>query len=176
MYQDDLIIYSNTLEDHWAHVNLVLERLIMYSIKLKFSKCKIAQKRIEYLSHIIENGTIRPSPRKTDALFNVKSPTTVNQVHKMLGLAAFYKKFIRGFAEIVKPLREVIQECNLKNLKNLTWNKERQDTFEKSGIYLHQNPFCDNHKWTNHFKSKPTHPTMVAEASLHKKMKARGIQ
>jgi hypothetical protein len=92
-----------------------------------------------YLSHIIDNGTIRPSPRKTDALFNVNQ-TTVNQVHKMLGLAASYKKFIRGFAEIVKPLREVIQECNPKNMKNLTWNKERQDTFDKIRNLLASEP------------------------------------
>jgi hypothetical protein len=139
VYQDDLIIYSDTLEDHWAHVNLVMQRLIMYNIKLKFSKCKIAQTRIEYLSHIIEDGTIRPSPRKTAALFSFDIPDKLTQVHHMHGLAAFYKKFIRGFSEIAKPLRDAIQESN---------------KYKTS-----------YHNAINHFKSKQTHQTMDVEAS-----------
>ncbi len=58
----------------------------------------------------------------------------------MLGLAALNKKFIKGFAEIVKPLREVIQECNRKNMKNVIWNKERQDTFDKIRNLLASEP------------------------------------
>jgi hypothetical protein len=131
VYQDDLIIYSNTLEDHWIHVNLVLERLAHYVIKVKLSKCKIAQTRIEYLSHIIENGTIRPSPRKTQALFQHKTPTTVSQLHKMHGLAAYYKRFVRNFSDIAKPIREAINECTQQKAKNIVnWNEQRQRAYD----------------------------------------------
>ncbi len=126
-----MIIYSDTLEDHWIHVNLVLERLILYVIKVKLSKCKIAQTRIEYLSHIIENGTIRPSPRKTQALFQHKTPTTVNQLHKMHGLAAYYKRFVRHFSDIARPIREAINECIQQKVKNIVnWNDQRQAAYD----------------------------------------------
>lgn len=62
VYLDDIIIFSNSKEEHLAHVKLVIDRLRKYNLKIKLSKCKFAQTRIEYLSHIIENGTIMPNP------------------------------------------------------------------------------------------------------------------
>ncbi len=58
VYLDDILIYSDNLEDHYNHVKLVIERLRKHNLKVKLSKCKFAQTRIEYLSHIIEDGKI----------------------------------------------------------------------------------------------------------------------
>ena len=104
VYLDDIIIFSDEERNHLEHVQMVIDRLKEFNLKVKLEKCKIAQQRIEYLSHVIENGTISPGPGKTAELFRFKVPTNVKQIRSFLGLAQYYKKFIKGFAAIASPL------------------------------------------------------------------------
>jgi hypothetical protein len=89
IYQDDIIVYSDTLEEHPKHVAMVRRRFIKFLIWIKLSKAKICQTQVDYLSHTISNGNIQPSKRKVSALFNPQVPTTVRQVHALYGLGAY---------------------------------------------------------------------------------------
>jgi hypothetical protein len=80
VYLDDIILYSETLEQHKIDVENIITRLKEFNLKIKPSKCKFARSRIEYLSHVIENGTIKPNPAKTAAVNDAKRPKTVKQV------------------------------------------------------------------------------------------------
>jgi hypothetical protein len=124
VYLDDIIVFSETLEEHIEHVRLVVERLIQFNLKIKLKKCKIAQTSIEYLSHIISNGTITPSPAKVADLMKYNSPLNAAQIHSYVGLGSFYRRFIAGFASIVSPLLRAIHE------KPLIWTHECQQAFE----------------------------------------------
>ncbi len=80
MFLDDILIYSDTEELHKEHVEKVIKRLREYNLILKLSKFKFARHKLEYLSHIIVNGIIRPNPEETAVLANAKRPRTVKQV------------------------------------------------------------------------------------------------
>jgi hypothetical protein len=71
-------------------------------------KCKIAQERIEYLSHIISNGTITPSPAKVNDLLKYIAPLNPAQIHSYIGLGSYYRRFIKGFASVVSPLLRAV--------------------------------------------------------------------
>ena len=75
-YLDDIIIFSNSLKEHVQHVKIVVDRLIKYVLKIRLDKCKIAEQRIEYLSHIIQNGCIQPNPQKIKDLLKYEPPLT----------------------------------------------------------------------------------------------------
>jgi putative transposase len=96
VYLDNILIFSDNLEDHYNHVKLVIERLRKHNLKVKLSKCKFAQTRIEYLSHIIEDRKISPNPAKVAALANATRPKTVKQIQSFLGLVSYYRKFIKN--------------------------------------------------------------------------------
>ena len=77
VYLDDIIIYSNSIEEHLQHVKRVAERLRTNNLKIKLSKCKFAQRQVEYLSHIIHDGMITPNPAKIEAVVKFNEPHNV---------------------------------------------------------------------------------------------------
>ena len=123
VYLDDIIIYSNTIEEHIEHVKQVVNRLNEYNLKIKLEKCKIAEQQIEYLSHVISHGTISPSPAKVADLMKYNPPLNAKQTHSFIGLGSYYRKFIEKFAHIVAPLREALQE------KVFKWDQKCTDAF-----------------------------------------------
>ena len=124
VYLDDIIIYSNNIKDHLYHVQLVANRLEQHNLKIKLEKCKIAQKKIEYLSHVISNGYISPSQNKVKDLTKFKSLLNAKQIHSFLGLAGYYRKFIKNFSTIASPLLIAAQE------KEINWSNECQESFD----------------------------------------------
>ena len=104
VYLDDIIIFSNNVQDHLNHVKLVSQRLRDHNLKIKLSKCKFAQTQVEYLSHIISNGCIKPNPLKVASVTDFKRPTNVKGVQSFLGLVSYYRKFIRDCANLCSPL------------------------------------------------------------------------
>jgi len=110
VYLDDIIIYSSSLEEHIKHVNMVVKRLKRYNLKIKSEKCKIAQTKIEYLSHVIYDGKMEPSPTKTADLFKFQEPLTVQQTHSFIGLGGYYRKFINNYSSLISPLLRYVQQ------------------------------------------------------------------
>jgi hypothetical protein len=126
VYLDDIIIYSNTPKEHLDHIRMVIARLREHNLKIKVSKCKFAQRRIEYLSHIIENGHIMPNPAKVEALFRATRPHTVKQVQSFLGLVSYYRKFIRDCSSIASPSIKLTEKDS-----EFKWNEECQKAFDE---------------------------------------------
>ena len=103
-YFDDIIIFSRTPQEHPTHICMVFEKLKTANLSMKKSKCKFFSKEIQYLGHILSATGICPLPSKTHAIRNMNPPTTPKQVRAFLGLVGYYRKFIRGFAQLAKPL------------------------------------------------------------------------
>ena len=103
-YLDDIIIYSSTPEEHLEHIRTVFEKLCDAKLSMKLSKCHFFTKEIQYLGHILGKEGIKPVPAKTEAIKIMHPPVNLKQVHAFLGLVGYYRKFIRNFAKIVKPL------------------------------------------------------------------------
>ena len=103
-YLDDIIIFSKTPQEHLSHIQMVFVKLKSVSLSIKKSKCSFFSKEIQYLGHILSVTGIRPLPAKTHALQHIQPPMTPKQVRAFLGLVGYYRKFIKGFAKIAKPL------------------------------------------------------------------------
>ena len=103
-YLNDIIIFSKTAQEHLSHIRMVFENLKSANLSMKKSKCNFFSKEIQYLGHILSATGIRPSPSKTHAIQHMQPPTTPKQVQAFLGLVRYYRKFIKEFAKIAKPL------------------------------------------------------------------------
>ena len=103
-YLDDIIIYSSTPEEHLEHIKTVFKKPHHAKLSMKLSKCHFFTKEIQYLGHILGVGGIKPVPAKTEAIKAMHPPVNPKQVCTFLGLVGYYRKFIKNFAKIVKPL------------------------------------------------------------------------
>ena len=125
-YLDDIIIYSSTPEEHLEHIRTVFEKLRDAKLSMKLSKCHFFAKEIQYLGHILGKEGIKPIPAKTEAIKIMHPPVNPKQVHAFLGLVGYYRKFIRNFIKIVKPLT-MLTQMDIK----FEWKEIHQDSFMK---------------------------------------------
>lgn len=102
----DILIYSHSYEEHLDHWKQVLELLQVHEWKLKLSKCEFAQQSISYLGHIILGNGVATDPKKIIVVTSWPSLTSVHEVRSFLGLAGYYRKFVRNLGLIAKPLTE----------------------------------------------------------------------
>jgi hypothetical protein len=108
VFFDDILVYSKTKEDHILHLQQVFEWLTKDQWKLKLSKCKFAQQSIAYLGHVISAQGLSTDPNKIHAIINWPTPKNVKEVRGFLGLAGYYRKFVRHFGIIAKPLTSLL--------------------------------------------------------------------
>ena len=125
-YLDDIIIFSMTAEKHLLHMKKVFEKLRSAKPLMKLSKCHFFSKEIQYFGHILRTKGICPLPSKTQAIQKIHPPTTPKQVCAFLGLVGYYRKFIKNFMKIAKPLSLLTrQQVKFK------WTPEHQEAFIK---------------------------------------------
>ena len=110
VFFDDILIYSRTYEDHIKHISQVLRLLSENHWKLKLSKCAFAQQSISYLGHIISGDGVSTDPAKISAVVNWPTPASVKDVRSFLGLAGYYRKFVRHFGLLAKPLTTLLHK------------------------------------------------------------------
>ena len=103
VYIDDILIYSRDFKSHLNDLSIVLERLSEAGFMLKAKKCRFGVERVEYLGHIVTPEGISPDPSKLDKLTRFPTPRNTTEVRAFLGLAGYYRKFIRDFADKATP-------------------------------------------------------------------------
>ena len=107
VYLDDVIIVGKTFKDHLQNLREVFNRLRAAGLKLKPSKCDLCCKEVQFLGHIVSADGVRTDPAKTDKVTDWPVPKTKKQVQQFLGLASYYRRFVKDFTAIAKPHREV---------------------------------------------------------------------
>ena len=125
VYLDDIICFSRMFEQHICDLNDIFKRLRQANLRLKIAKCNFACKEIKYLGHIISNTGIRTNPELTDKIRNYPTPTNLKQLRGFVGLAQYYRKFIRDFSIIARPLYDLTKKA-----VKFTWTAECAHTFE----------------------------------------------
>ena len=103
-YLDDIIIFSNSKEEHLAHIKEIFRRLKAADLKMKRSKCDFFKKHIHYLGHLISADGIRPLKDKLDTIQDMPAPSSSKEVKQFLGLAGYYRKFVPRFSDLSRPL------------------------------------------------------------------------
>ncbi|GFX97001.1 retrovirus-related Pol polyprotein from transposon opus [Trichonephila clavipes] len=112
-YLDDLVIPAKKEKEGLEKLKIIFEVAKKYGLEIKFKKCQFLKKKIEFLGHIAESGTIKPSPTKTLAVRKFPEPTTIKQVQSFLGLTGYFRKYIKDYSKIAKPLSDLTRKENL---------------------------------------------------------------
>jgi hypothetical protein len=110
VYLDDILIYSRTPEEHCLHLRQVLEVLREHRLYANLRKCSFAKPELSYLGHVITAEGIKVDPRKTTAVTNWPRPTSLGDLRSFLGLATYFRKFIRHFAQLAMPLHRLTRK------------------------------------------------------------------
>jgi len=126
VYLDDVVVFSSTFDDHVLRLQQVFDRLKQANLKLKASKCRLFQRKIKFLGSIVSQEGIAPDPTKVEAVVRWPIPTNLTEVRSFTALAAYYRKFVKGFAAIAKPLFELTQKG-----RPFVWTSRQQDAFEQ---------------------------------------------
>ena len=121
MYLDDIIIYSRTVEEHLERLQQVLGKA---GLKLKPVKCFLLQKSVHYLGHILSEKGVQTDPKKTSCVQEWPIPTCIEELRPFLGLATYYRKFVKNFAKIAAPLHRLTEKQ-----KPWAWTEECNRAF-----------------------------------------------
>ena len=128
VYLDDLLIYSDSRKEHKEHVRKVLTRLREAGLLLKPSKCQFHVTEVEFLGFIVGNDGVKMDPAKVESITSWPTPKSPHDVRMFLGLANFYRRFIRGFSDLAKPLTRLLKKDNL--ARRFRWDSEAQKAFD----------------------------------------------
>lgn len=146
IYLDDIIIFSSSLQEHMQDLHKVFSKLKSTNLKLQVKKSEFLRKNIEYLGHVISADGIKPNPNKLTAIKNFTLPKTRKEIKSFLGLLGYYRKFIRDFARITKPLT-----TQLKGKKTVKIDQNFIDTFEICKTLLCNDPISQYPDFSKQF-------------------------
>ncbi|CAI7758786.1 unnamed protein product, partial [Closterium sp. NIES-54] len=126
VFIDDLLVYSRTHEEHLNHLELVLARLSEHRLYAKRSKCEFAKTKLSFLGHVISHEKLEVDNSKVAVLKEWKQPSTVKEVLAFLGLANYYRRFVKGFAAVAAPLTDLLRKDS-----SFSWGPLQQQAFEQ---------------------------------------------
>ncbi|GJX99636.1 putative reverse transcriptase domain-containing protein [Tanacetum coccineum] len=109
VFIDDILIYSRNEEEHANHLRIILELLRKEKLYAKFSKCDFWIHIVQFLRHLIDSQGLHVDPAKIKAVKNWTSPTTPTEVRQFLGLADYYRRFIKGLGAVLMQREKVIE-------------------------------------------------------------------
>jgi hypothetical protein len=107
VYLDDILVFSKTRAEHAAHLAIVMKLLRQYRLYCKLSKCAFALQEVKFLGHIVGVHGVQMDPKKVAVVQAWPKPTTVTEMRSFLGLATYFRKFVQGFATLVRPLHHL---------------------------------------------------------------------
>ncbi|GJS39428.1 putative reverse transcriptase domain-containing protein [Tanacetum coccineum] len=155
VFIDDILIYSCNKEEHTDHLRIILELLKKEKLYAKFSKCDFWISIVQFLGHIIDSQGIHVDPAKIEAVKNWAPPNTPIEIRQFLGLAGYYRRFIKDFSKIAKSLTELTQ----KNKKYI-WGEDQESAFQLLKQKLCEAPILALPKGNDDF-------VIYYDASLH---------
>ena len=95
---DDILIYSQSEEEHEDHLRVALQRLRDHWLYAKFIKCEFCLTEVRFLGHVVSTSGVSVDPEKVEAVMSWERPKSVFKIHSFLGLAGYYKRFIENFS------------------------------------------------------------------------------
>lgn len=126
IYIDDLVVHSNDWKTHLLRLSNVFEALRAAGLVINLAKCEFGKAKVVYLGHEVGLGHIAPKQANVEAITNLKRPCNVREVRRVLGMMGYYRRFVRNFSDIARPLNDLL----LKN-KKFIWTSECEEAFIK---------------------------------------------
>uniref|UniRef100_A0A8C6M0S4 ribonuclease H n=1 Tax=Nothobranchius furzeri TaxID=105023 RepID=A0A8C6M0S4_NOTFU len=125
VYLDDIIVFGRDFQEHLVRLDQVLEKVKQANLKVEASKCNLFATQVYYLGHVISADGVMPDPAKVEADREWPVPCTQSELQSFLGLASYYRRFIRGFAHIARPLHQLVEKG-----KRFQWSNNCQVAFD----------------------------------------------
>ena len=126
VFIDHILVYSGSPEEHIEHLRTVFQILRERQLYARFSKCQFGLDKVAFLGHVILVEGVSVDPQKIEAIVNWKQPMNVSEVRSFLGLAGYYRKFVKGFSKIETLLTNL-----LKKDQKFEWSDTCQHSFEE---------------------------------------------
>ncbi|KAL4385004.1 hypothetical protein GQ457_15G026090 [Hibiscus cannabinus] len=125
VFLDDILVYSENFEEHLEHLRAVLEILRVNQLYAKLSKCNFGAAAVDYLGYVISGGQISMENSKVQCIKEWPALNSVKELRGFLGLSGYYRRFIRGYGGIAKPLTDLLKKGAWK------WTSVEQEAFER---------------------------------------------
>ena len=132
-YLDDLIIFSNTWENHMHHLRTILQQLRKAKLTVKPQKCQFGMAECVYLGHVVGRGVVRPELSKVEAIQAFSQPATKKQVRAFLGITGYYRKFLPNYSALAAPLTDLTKK---NQPTKVTWTLDCESAFQALKTYL----------------------------------------
>ena len=126
-YFDDIVVYSDTWEEHLNHVEIVIKKIMDAKLTIRPSKCKLAADQIVCLGHVVGNGVIQPDPTKIRAMSEYPLPVTKKGMKSFLGLTGYYRQYIQNYAAISSALTDMLRKDRP---TKLVWDAKSTGAFQ----------------------------------------------
>lgn len=123
-YLDDVIVFSSNFESHLRRLTTILSVFRRAGLQLNSSKCHFGRREITMLGHLVNAAGIQPDPQKVHAVRNFPVPCSTNDVRSFLGLCSYFRRFVKQFADIARPLTDL-----LKKDASFSWGPLQEQAF-----------------------------------------------
>ena len=134
-YIDDIVVFSQSGVEHCVHLRSVFKELKRFGLTVKEAKCEFGKLRLEYLGHIIGGGVLAVPEHRATAMANFIQPKSKRQLRSFLGAASYYRKFVRGYAN----MSSVLSPATAKPAPSVVhWDKEMLEAFNQIKVCLVQ--------------------------------------
>jgi hypothetical protein len=104
VFIDDILIYSETAEEHEEHLRIVLERLRQQKLYANFIKCEFWMEKVAFLGHVLSAEGITVDLSKVESIIKWEQPLNMTDVRSFLGMVGYYRRFIENFSKIAKTM------------------------------------------------------------------------
>jgi hypothetical protein len=132
---DDILVYSKSMEEHLQPLKIVFQILLENKFFVKLSKCQFAATQLEYLGHIISDQGVATDKTKTEAMLHWPQPSNVTELRGFLGLTGYYRKFVKHYGVLAKPLTDLLQKNQA-----FVWTAAAQQAFDNLKQAMSQTP------------------------------------
>ncbi|XP_022019753.2 uncharacterized mitochondrial protein AtMg00860-like [Helianthus annuus] len=171
VFIDDILIYSKSEEDHERHLRLILELLRKEQLYAKLSKCDFWIREVHFLGHVVNELGIHMEPAKVDVVKSWVAPKTPSEVRQFLGLAGYYRRFIKDFSKIAQPLTSLTQKGVV-----YSWGTKQEEAFRLLKQKLCSAPILSLPEGTEDFVYHPGKANVVADALNRKESKPKRVR
>lgn len=164
VYLDDVVVYSQTWEEHLRQLRALFTRLETAKLTVNLAKCEFARATVVYLGNVVGQGKVCPVRAKVQAIDNFPVPSTKKELMRFLGMIGYYRKFCENFSTVVAPLTDL-----LKGKQKYDWSLRCQSAFENAKLVLSSAPVLTAPRWDRPFYLKVDASGLGAGAALFQK-------
>ena len=110
VFVDDILIYSQSEEEHEDHLRIVLQALREHQLYAKFSKCEFWLTKVRILGHVVSTSGVLVDSEKVEAVMSWERPKSVFEIRNFLGLTGYYRRFIKDFSYLAAPMTRLTRK------------------------------------------------------------------